>query len=215
MAEIASRRRPAPGSHAAWLDARDAAMPLTRADLHSETDDMAAGAVAAGGGMQEVIAATDLRTRENVFGIIDPAILVQALDNDARAWVEPPPPQGVGAEALQRRMPKARRLRRLVPDGELIRRRAAGEPLRELAPDYDVTHTTLGRYFQRPEVRKQLKQASEQLRAARRIAAGRRAGERRQKQELRRSARKQAAVEREQARRARAAVREINSGVNR
>jgi len=29
---------------------------------------------------------------------------------------------------------KRRRLRKLVPDGELIRRRAAGERLRELAP---------------------------------------------------------------------------------
>ena len=41
---------------------------------------------------------------------------------------------------------KRRRLRKLVPDGELIRRRAAGEPLRELASDYDVAHTTLGRF---------------------------------------------------------------------
>lgn len=34
-----------------------------------------------------------------------------------------------------------RRLRKLVPDAELIRRRAAGEPLRELASDYEVAHT--------------------------------------------------------------------------
>ena len=81
---------------------------------------------------------------------------------------------------------KRRRLRRLVLDAELIRRRAAGETLRELAPDYGVTHTTLGRYFQRPEVRKQLKEASEQLLAAQRAAAARRAAERRQEQELRR-----------------------------
>jgi hypothetical protein len=54
-------------------------------------------------------------------------------------------------------MKRRRRLRRLVPDAELIRRRAAGEPLRELASDYDVAHTTLGRYFERPEVAKQIK----------------------------------------------------------
>ena len=36
-----------------------------------------------------------------------------------------------------------RRLRRLIADDVLIRRRAAGEPLRALARDYDVAHTTL------------------------------------------------------------------------
>ena len=64
-------------------------MPLTRADLHSQNDEIAARVVAAGGGMQEVIAATDLRTRENVLGLIDPAILVQALDNDLLAQAQP------------------------------------------------------------------------------------------------------------------------------
>ena len=59
-----------------------------------------------------------------------------------------------GLESLV--MKRRRRLRKLVPDAELIRRRAAGEPLRELASDYDVEHTTLGRYFKRPEVAKQL-----------------------------------------------------------
>ena len=108
-------------------------------------------------------------------------------------------------------MKRRRRLRRLVPDAELIRRRAAGEPLRELARDYEVAHTTLLRYFERPEVRKQLKEASEQLRAAERAAAARRAAERRQEQEVRRKARKQAAGEREQELRARAALREIAS----
>jgi len=57
-------------------------------------------------------------------------------------------------------MKHRRRLRRLVPDPELIRRRAAGEPLRELASDYDVAHTTLGRYFERPELAKQVKPAA-------------------------------------------------------
>jgi hypothetical protein len=32
-------------------------------------------------------------------------------------------------------MKRHRRLRRLVPDGELVRRRAAGETLRDLGPD--------------------------------------------------------------------------------
>jgi hypothetical protein len=99
---------------------------------------------------------------------------------------------------------KRRRLRRLVPDAELIRRRAAGEPLRELAADYDVSHTTLSRYFDRPEVAKQLRQAVRQLRAAQRAAEARRLAERRLEQEVRRKAKEQAALERERARRARA-----------
>ena len=80
----------------------------------------------------------------------------------------------------------------------------AGEPLRELASDYDVEHTTLGRYFKRPEVAKQ-------LRAEQRAAAARRSAERRLEQEVRRKARKQATAEREQARRAHAAARELAS----
>jgi hypothetical protein len=81
-----------------------------------------------------------------------------------------------------------RRLRRLVPDQELIRRRAAGEPLR-LAFDYDVAHTTLGRYFERPEVAKKLRQAAKQLRAEQRAAARRRSARRRVEQQVRRKAR--------------------------
>ena len=108
-------------------------------------------------------------------------------------------------------MKRRRRLRKLVPDAELIRRRAAGEPLRELASAYEVAHTTLGRYFARPEVAKQLREAARQLRAAERALAARRTAERRLDEELRRRARRQAASEREQARRARAAVAEITS----
>ena len=96
------------------------------------------------------------------------------------------------------------RLRGLVPDPELIRRRAAGEPLRELAIDYGVAHTTLGRYFERPEVARQLRQAAKQLRAEQR---GQRAARRRLEREVRRRAREQAAAEREQGRRARVAAR--------
>jgi hypothetical protein len=108
-------------------------------------------------------------------------------------------------------MKRRRRLRRLVPDAELIRRRAAGEPLRPLASDYDVEHTTLGRYFKRPEVAKQVRQAAKQLRAEQRAAAARRSAERRAEQEVRRKAREQAAAEREDARRVRAAVAERTS----
>jgi hypothetical protein len=104
--------------------------------------------------------------------------------------------------AKTRRRP---RLRRLVPDQELIRRRAAGEPLRELASDYEVAHTTLGRYFERPEVGKQTSQVAKQLRAE---AARRSAERRRLEREVRRKAREQVAAERKQARRARAAALE-------
>jgi hypothetical protein len=96
---------------------------------------------------------------------------------------------------------RGRRLRRLVPDAELVRRRAAGEPLRLLASDYGVEHTTLLRYFQRPGLARQLKQAGKQLRAERRAAAARRSAERRKEQEVRRRAREQVTAEREQARR--------------
>jgi len=108
-------------------------------------------------------------------------------------------------------MKRRRRLRKLVPDAELIRRRAAGEPLRPLASDYDVAHTTLGRYFERPEVAKQVRQAAKQLQAEQRAAAARRSAERRAEQEVRRKAREQAAAERAQARRVRAVVAERTS----
>jgi len=108
-------------------------------------------------------------------------------------------------------MQRRRRLRRLVPDEGLIRRRAAGEPLRELAFDYDVAHTTLGRYFERPEVGKQLREAAKQLRAEQRAATARRTAQRRLEQDVRRRTREQAASEREQARRADAALAAIAS----
>jgi len=63
-----------------------------------------------------------------------------------------------------------RRLRRLTPDGELFRRRAAGETVRELAPDYGVSHTTLSRFFARPDARRELKRAEQLHRAAQRAA---------------------------------------------
>jgi hypothetical protein len=106
---------------------------------------------------------------------------------------------------------RRRRLRKLVPDDELIRRRAAGEPLRPLASDYGVAHTTLMDYFERPEVAREIKQAEKQLRAEQRALADLRAAERRLEREVRRMAKEQALREREQARRAKAVMREITS----
>jgi hypothetical protein len=133
----------------AWLDEHDARRPWTRADLRSRNDDLAEPAVAAGGGLEAVLEATGLRTRDNVLRLIDPAILVRALENDAAA-----------SAAAQ---PQRERLRRLVPDHELLRRRAAGEPLRRLGAEYGVAHTTLGRYFARPAVKRQLRALARRL----------------------------------------------------
>jgi hypothetical protein len=140
----AARLRPPPRSpYAAWLERRDAALPLLRADLRSRSDDLAAAAVEAGGGIEAVVETTRLQTRDNVLRLIDPAILVRAFANDEAARATAPPDRS--------------RLRRLVPDAELMRRRAASEPLRRLARDYGVAHTTLARWFARPEVAGQLR----------------------------------------------------------
>jgi lambda repressor-like predicted transcriptional regulator len=127
---------------AAWLDDRDARRPLLPQDLRSRSDELAAGAAESGGGIDALIEATGLRTLENLVGNIDPAILVRAYDNDAAARAFAPPDDS--------------RLRRLAPDLELLHRRAAGEPLRRLARDYGVTHTTLGRWFARPSVAREI-----------------------------------------------------------
>jgi hypothetical protein len=106
---------------------------------------------------------------------------------------------------------RRRRLRKLVPDAELIRRRVAGEPLRELASDYDVTHTTLLRYFERPEIAREMRQAAKQLRAEQRAVADRRSAEQRLEREVHRKAKEQAAREREDDRSVRAVVAERTS----
>jgi hypothetical protein len=126
-----------------WLDEQDRRLPPTRAELRSRNDEEAAAAAAAGGGIEAVIKATGLRSRINVLRAVEPAILVRALHTDA-ATRRAAPPQRSG-------------LGRLAPDRELLRRRAAGEPLRRLAHDYDVAHTSLGRYFARPQVATQLR----------------------------------------------------------
>jgi hypothetical protein len=90
-----------------------------------------------------------------------------------------------------------RRLRKLVPDGELIKRRAAGESLRDLAAAYGVAHTTLIRYFARAEVSKELREAGRQRRAAERALAARHSIDLRIEREVRRKAKEQ--IERERA----------------
>ena len=90
-----------------------------------------------------MIEATGLRTLENLVGNIDPAILVHAYDNDARRAPTPP---------------DRSRLRRLSPDVTLLQRRVAGEPLRRIAPNYGVSHPTLGRWFGRPSVARQMEE---------------------------------------------------------
>jgi hypothetical protein len=106
---------------------------------------------------------------------------------------------------------RQRRLRKLVPDDALFRRRAAGESFRSLAPDYRVAHTTLMDYFKRPEGARALRQAENQLRAERRTAADSRTDERRLEREVRRKAKEQAKRERKQARDTKAASRESAS----
>jgi hypothetical protein len=135
-------RRAGRSAYEAWLDERDRRRPLLRQDLHSRSDELAAGATENGGGVDALIEATGLRTLENLVRNIDPAILVRAYDNDAGARTSTPP--------------DCSRLRRLSPDVTLIQRRAAGEPLRRIARDYGVSHTTLGRWFARPSVAREI-----------------------------------------------------------
>ena len=93
-------------------------------------------------------------------------------------------------------MKRHRRLRKLTPDPDLFRRRAAGATFRELAPDYGVSHTALSRYFARPEARKQLKQAGQLLRAEQRAAEARWQAGQRAERETGRLAKRQVAAER-------------------
>jgi hypothetical protein len=118
-------------------------VPLPASERYSRNDELAESTVAAGGGIEALIGATGLRTRKNVLTGIDPEIVVRALTNDAAV-----------ASAAARIEPSGSR--RFAPDPDLLRRRALGETLRSLADDYGVAHTTLGRYFARPEVAQEI-----------------------------------------------------------
>jgi hypothetical protein len=167
-AEHRSAWRPPRDQYEALLNEHDAPrLPPTRADQHNTFDEIAERVVAAGGGTQAVLDANELRTLKQAVDLIDPAILTRAFANDALQLPQP-------SVALKPRP----RPRRLVPDAVLIRRRAAREPLRQLAHDYQVGHTTLGRYFVRPEINRQLQHTRRQLRAQQRARkAGRRSAQ--------------------------------------
>jgi hypothetical protein len=80
-------------------------LPAQLLYLRTPNDEAAARVVAAGGGVQAVIDATGLGTRENVLNLIDPVILKQAFDNDAR---KQPSPRGRGRPRGSCRRPGAR-----------------------------------------------------------------------------------------------------------
>jgi hypothetical protein len=138
-----ARERAAQARERARRAGSGAGRPLTVGVRGTRINFLAEQAVRAGGGLEAVAEATGLRTRANVLQLIDVTLLLRALDNDRAAAVV--------------REPGRQRLRRLRPDLELVRRRAAGEPLRRLAADYGVAHTTLSRWFRRPEVAGQLR----------------------------------------------------------
>jgi hypothetical protein len=153
-----SGRRFRGDSYEARLDERDAPRrPPTYADRHNTYDKEAQEVVAAGGGIQALLAATELPTLQAAADSIDPELLKQAFCNDALARAEP---RLLALKCVPR-------LRRLVPDTQLLRRYAAGEPLRALAGDYDVAHTTLVRFFARPEIERELRHTVQELRAER------------------------------------------------
>ena len=139
--EAWASRRPRRSGYEGWLDERDAPRGLSSRERFSASDDLAETVIAAGGGLEQVIDATGL-SLENALSNTDFQLMRRALANDTKY------PSNA--------RPDVRRLRRLVPDSELIRRRAAEEPLRSIAADYGVSHTTILRYFKRPAVAKQL-----------------------------------------------------------
>jgi hypothetical protein len=130
----------------ARLYRNDAPRGPTSQERYSPNDYRAERVVAAGGGLEQVMAATRL-SRANALRNIDAQIMQRALANDTKF------PSNAS--------PDDRRLRRLIPDSELIRRLVAREPLRSIAPDYGVSHTTLLRYSKRPAVAKQLKKRTQ------------------------------------------------------
>jgi hypothetical protein len=142
-----------------WLDQREAPRYLSSKDRVSVNDELGEKVVSAGGGVEEVIEATGLRTWQNVYRLVNPQILVRAMANKHRCG-----PTG--------QLP-TERLRRLRPDAALITQRAAGATLRTLASQYGVTHTTLSRYFRRRMVASELRSQRRKLAKQRRREAGR------------------------------------------
>jgi len=156
LEEWAAAHRPRRSANEARLDQHDAADGGSSSDDYSANDRRAADVVAKGGGVDAVIESTGLRSWENVRRL-DAQIMARALANGAQRSSSDPL-DGNG-------------LRRLVPDEALISRRAIGETLRRLARDYDVSHTTLSRYFQRPEIAKELRAHQRLQRGGRRSKA--------------------------------------------
>jgi hypothetical protein len=144
--EAWARRRPRRSGYEAWLDEHDAPRGLSSRDRFSVSDDLAEAVAEASGGVEQVIDATRL-SHEDVLRNIDGQVMRRALANDTRF------PSNA--------RPTDRGLRRLVPDSELIRRGATTETLRSIAADYGVSHTTILRYFERPEVSRQLLRAQQ------------------------------------------------------
>lgn len=134
----------------AWLDQRELPGDVVSADNHSAHDRRAAEIASNGGGVEQVIEAAGLRSRVNVYRL-DAQIMARALEND-RAKND--------ALAGNANPPESRGLRRLVPDAALLSRRARGESLRQLASDYGVCHSSLCRYFRRPEVAREIRSYS-------------------------------------------------------
>jgi DNA-binding transcriptional MocR family regulator len=140
-----------------WLDQRDAPRYLSSKERVNTHGELAEKVVSAGGGVDEVIEVTGLRTWQNVYRLINPQVLVRALANSRGRRPSQLPPQG---------------FRRLRPDAALITRRAAGATLRTLADDYGVAHTTLSRYFRRPTIAKELRSQRRKLAKQRRREPG-------------------------------------------
>jgi len=96
------------GGYAAWLEERDAAVPLPVPTCTAKTTTGPPASFAAGGGMQAVIEATGLRTHENALRLLDAAILAHALDNDAApaSAADPAEIRGCSGEAARRGRPQ-------------------------------------------------------------------------------------------------------------
>jgi hypothetical protein len=75
--------------YADWLDDRDYGRALTRRELWSVNDELAAAAASGGGGIAALVEITGLRTEENVRRLIDPDVVARADANDsASATIE-------------------------------------------------------------------------------------------------------------------------------